>query len=255
MYSIYPECGLNNGRLFEFETVSSTNQWAIDHMEMLRHGDVIWAKEQTNGKGRLNSEWSSQKDRDLTISVILEKPNLPEQTPLYAMIMPVAVHLLLEQWGIPSLLKWPNDVMAGQAKICGILSETCSKSDLMVIGTGLNVNSDEKDLKQIKSHYAVTSVFLEKKQIVPVRQLISSLINIIARLMEMIQSKGMNEILSLWRQKDWLADTMIHFYSGTEWILGKYMGIASDGRIKIKNDTTNEMISFWSGEIKNVHKY
>ena len=63
--------GLWGGDLLRFQTLPSTNQWALDHGEDLRHGDVILAVRQTAGRGRFTRKWHSPGNRCLTFSFLI----------------------------------------------------------------------------------------------------------------------------------------------------------------------------------------
>jgi BirA family transcriptional regulator, biotin operon repressor / biotin---[acetyl-CoA-carboxylase] ligase len=101
-------------------------------------GLVLVAEAQTAGRGRLGRRWISQPRRALTFSVLL-RPAVPAGllgwVPLLA---GVAVASALEHTaGVDARLKWPNDVLAGEAKLAGILAERWGSA--IVVGTGINV--------------------------------------------------------------------------------------------------------------------
>jgi BirA family transcriptional regulator, biotin operon repressor / biotin---[acetyl-CoA-carboxylase] ligase len=111
-------------------------------------GAVVVTDEQTGGRGRLGRGWVSQPGRDLTFSVLLRPALAPARAHLLSLAAALAVAETLET--IPGLegqvgIKWPNDVLLGDRKVCGILVEGSMDSDRLhwaVAGIGLNVNSD-----------------------------------------------------------------------------------------------------------------
>ena len=104
--------------------------------------------DQTGGRGRLGRDWVSQPGKDLTFSVLLRPSLAPARAHLLSLAAALAVAETLET--IPGLegqvgVKWPNDVLLGGRKVCGILVEGSMDSDRLhwaVAGIGLNVNSD-----------------------------------------------------------------------------------------------------------------
>ena len=111
-------------------------------------GAVVVTDEQTGGRGRLGRGWVSQPGKDLTFSVLLRPALAPARAHLLSLAAALAVAETLE--AIPGLegrvaIKWPNDVLLGDRKVCGILVEGSMDSDRLhwaVAGIGLNVNSD-----------------------------------------------------------------------------------------------------------------
>jgi BirA family biotin operon repressor/biotin-[acetyl-CoA-carboxylase] ligase len=102
-------------------------------------GQVLVAEEQTAGRGRMGRSWVSEPGAALTFSVLLRPVPVPASRlgwlPLLAGVaVATAVRSVAH---VPATLKWPNDVLAGDRKLAGILAE--QSGDALVIGTGLNV--------------------------------------------------------------------------------------------------------------------
>ena len=115
-------------------------------------GALMVTDEQTGGRGRLERVWSSEPGRDLTFSVLLRPFLTPAQAHLLSLAAALAVAEVLE--ALPDLdgqvaVKWPNDVLLGDEKVCGILVEGSMDADRLhwaVAGIGLNVNSSPSAL-------------------------------------------------------------------------------------------------------------
>ena len=106
---------------------------------------VVSTENQTNGKGQLGSEWSSNVGENLTFSVFVDTSFLKSQNQFYLnCAVSISVFNVLKKMLIPQLsVKWPNDILSHHKKICGILIENIVKSNgdhHSVIGVGLNVN-------------------------------------------------------------------------------------------------------------------
>jgi len=102
-------------------------------------GDVFWADEQTAGRGRLAHKWLSAPGENLTFTVVL---SVSEAAPAEVATLPLVVGMAavraLGKFAEGLSLKWPNDILCGGRKICGILCER--HCDLVLVGIGLNVN-------------------------------------------------------------------------------------------------------------------
>ena len=109
-------------------------------------GLVIAAEKQTGGKGRLGRAWSS--DSGGIYFTVLLRPELPPGD--IAAITLAAGHgvclAVREYTGLDARIKWPNDIIVGNKKLCGILTEMSAQSDridCVLIGIGINVNHEE----------------------------------------------------------------------------------------------------------------
>jgi BirA family biotin operon repressor/biotin-[acetyl-CoA-carboxylase] ligase len=139
------------------------------------HGSVIVTDDQTRGRGRLGRAWLAPTGKTLAISVLL-RPVLPGGAafpadaygwiPLIAGAamteavrgeVDAAASAVLEadeddrSGGVVVALKWPNDVLVSDYKVCGILSELLPDSGAVIVGAGLNLTLDEHDLPTLTS--------------------------------------------------------------------------------------------------------
>jgi BirA family transcriptional regulator, biotin operon repressor / biotin---[acetyl-CoA-carboxylase] ligase len=92
-----PGAGLSGGALYIFNKLPSTNLWALEQMPHLAHGDVVWAKVQTAGRGRLNRQWHTPGKRGLTFSVVLDPAKLSFDFTLLGQISALAVARALDR--------------------------------------------------------------------------------------------------------------------------------------------------------------
>jgi BirA family biotin operon repressor/biotin-[acetyl-CoA-carboxylase] ligase len=123
-----------------FETISSTMTEATRlAMANCPSGTVVGAEEQTQGQGRYNRTWHSEKEAGLYISIVLRLPLPSASLPILTLALGVAVQDAIARGaGVACDLRWPNDVMAGDKKCAGILVQLVDKA--MVAGIGINVN-------------------------------------------------------------------------------------------------------------------
>jgi BirA family biotin operon repressor/biotin-[acetyl-CoA-carboxylase] ligase len=110
------------------------------------HGVVIGAEEQTSGRGRRGTTWSSPPGAGLYFSFVA-RPSQPEGAPLSLLTLAAGVAVregIAAATGLAADLKWPNDVIIGQRKLAGILAEGIaigSRRPAVIIGVGVNVQS------------------------------------------------------------------------------------------------------------------
>jgi BirA family biotin operon repressor/biotin-[acetyl-CoA-carboxylase] ligase len=136
------------GGLRYYPQLGSTNDaalaWASAEAPDL---SLVVAEEQTAGRGRLGRKWITPPGAALAFSMIF-RPQPVERNviPLYSGLGALAVVIALEEsYGLKPEIKWPNDVLLGGRKLCGILAETVwlgEQAESVVLGIGLNVSAE-----------------------------------------------------------------------------------------------------------------
>jgi len=126
-----------------FKSVSSTNDVVTSlARDGVRPGVVVFAEEQTAGRGRLGRRWQSDPRLGLWFSVLL-RPEMPlaEWPRLTLWIAYAVAQAIRHMHGPEIMVKWPNDLYASGRKVAGILVETSLGRDpFATAGIGLNVN-------------------------------------------------------------------------------------------------------------------
>ena len=139
--------------LIKLDAIDSTNDFLkqLAKEKWLENYTAVMAFEQTKGRGQMGSEWVSEPGKNLTVSVLVKDVPV-EMVSIYDFNVAVALAgVALLQWnGIEKVnVKWPNDIMAEQKKVGGILIENTLKSDgtfTAVVGFGLNLNQTDFEL-------------------------------------------------------------------------------------------------------------
>ena len=126
------------------------------------HGVTVAAGAQTAGKGRCGRSWDSPQGEAIYMSVGLKPDLLPESAPMITLVMALAVCRAIEnvtkQGGF--MIKWPNDIVAGGKKVCGILTQmqvAAGRIEQVVIGVGVNVlqKSFPKEIEETATSLAL----------------------------------------------------------------------------------------------------
>lgn len=110
-----------------------------------RHGTLVLARVQTGGRGRLGRSWASPPG-GLWMSLVLRPALSPGKLHRITPAAAVAGAKALWQLGVEARIKWPNDLLAGGRKVCGILAEAeAAPGPCVVLGIGLNANFDPEE--------------------------------------------------------------------------------------------------------------
>jgi len=200
------------------DVVDSTNTLA---KEMAEAGEpevtVVWAEEQTQGRGRMGRTWFSEPHQNILMSLLL-RPKIPKER-VYVVTAALSVSAVMAIESIVGLkpkVKWPNDVLLGGKKVAGILTEFSLKGgavDYLVTGIGINVNWSPPEGELI---YPATSLYLESGKRMQREHLAVKLLKNFEILYFHIREKRYDEILNKWVKK---AD-----------FFGKEVSIHMDGR-------------------------
>jgi BirA family biotin operon repressor/biotin-[acetyl-CoA-carboxylase] ligase len=137
-------------RIIKLNAIDSTNSYLrrLSNEENLEDYTIVTAEYQTHGKGQMGTIWSSESSRNLMFSVFKDTTKFRLEYPfLISMVTSLAVIKALQSFSISKLsIKWPNDILSEDKKICGILIENVIKQQSLgntIIGVGLNVNQTE----------------------------------------------------------------------------------------------------------------
>ncbi|MCM1037867.1 MAG: biotin--[acetyl-CoA-carboxylase] ligase [Roseburia sp.] len=132
--------------LYYAPITGSTNIDAKQYAEAgAPHGTTVVANMQTAGKGRRGRRWQSPQGNSIYMSILLKPDFAPDKASMLTLVMALSVaEAITETSGLTSGIKWPNDIVVNQKKVCGILTELNTESDYIqyvVIGVGINVNN------------------------------------------------------------------------------------------------------------------
>jgi len=135
-----------SGHIHHFYKIGSTNTAAMEAAsEGAPEGSVFLAEQQTAGRGRGAHDWHSAQSVGIYCSVVLRPQLSPGESLVLSLAAGLAVHAAVQEL-FPSLvpdLKWPNDMLIGGKKFCGILTEMnaeVTRVRYVVVGIGINVN-------------------------------------------------------------------------------------------------------------------
>jgi len=219
--------------------VRSTNEVAISKVSSSPNGSVVLAEIQTAGRGRLSRPWASPPG-GIWMSLIL-KPMMP-LSQVYKINMAVSVALcrvLSTQFGLDAGIKWPNDLLIGQLKICGILMEVGAQVDRLdyaVVGIGLNANND---ISQFPAEWRSTTLALQLGHEIDRCDLISRILQEIEVAYESMECK---EIFEEWRRLSVTLNQQVLITSAAGDRIGRAVDLAEDGALILEIEGKRERV-------------
>lgn len=232
-------------KIHYYQVLSSTNKLAKNlALHGASEGTLVIAEKQTEGKGRLNRKWFSP-NGGLWFSIIL-KPKIKtfEASKLTFPISLAIAETIRKTFNLNVEIKWPNDILINNRKVCGILTESVTKEKklkFVVVGIGLNVNINLKEFPE-NLRCSATTLKEELKRNVKLEHLLCELLFQIEREYELFLNEDFRKILERWK----------NFAS----FLGKRIKILMNGKLYegIAEDVDNEgklVVKFLDGTVRN----
>jgi len=239
-------------KLEVFSSIASTNTYLLAQpAPPAGRYRVAIADHQTSGRGRHYRRWISAPGSGLCLSMSYTFARTPEQLPALTLALGVAVVESLQQIGVEGVsLKWPNDIVALDGKLGGILTEVQSGSGegvTVVVGLGLNVHLREQIDFSADSDWAHRAIDLNGlMEVPPAREMLAA--TVIEHLyisMAIFEAQGL--VVSDWRRHDWLLDREITVDMPDGQITGTAAGVEEDGALVV--GTSNGRRRVISGSI------
>jgi BirA family biotin operon repressor/biotin-[acetyl-CoA-carboxylase] ligase len=234
-----------------FAILPSTNAWVLDHAAELWDGDVVRAHVQTCGRGRLGRAWLSIPGGGLTFTVYLDAGRWQVLAPNLGQVAAWAVARMARELGLDTLLKWPNDVMAADRKLAGILVETTGSGTGYALGMGLNVNSEGRQLEAAGVDRPVVSLRDLAGRTLDAERVLDRLLKHLEACLDKVQENGLAPLLAAWKGHDWLAGRPIRVIGADREVSGVYGGLAPDGRLRLRLPDGAEA-SYWTGDVERI---
>jgi BirA family biotin operon repressor/biotin-[acetyl-CoA-carboxylase] ligase len=136
-------------KIIKLDAINSTNEYLKNYIQnnSIRNTHAVYTFNQTKGKGQRGKVWLSEPEKNIAFSFCFF-PKILKVNNQFNLNMTISLFLLntLKSLKIPNLkIKWPNDILSGEKKICGILNEIKVKGNIIdniIIGFGINVNQE-----------------------------------------------------------------------------------------------------------------
>lgn len=238
--------------LYFFSSVESTNQLAFNIAgEGASEGTVIVADHQTRGRGRMQRVWQSPPALNLYISVILRPALAPAFSSPLTIMAGVAIFDVLAGYCPQVRLKWPNDVLINNKKVCGILTEIKTignKIDFVIIGIGININMQIDDLLPSLAPIA-TSLRVETGKPLDRVDLTVKLLERMGAFYASFLTEGINPLRELWLSAAQLVGRLVEVTFGAEVYRGIVSGMDDSGALMIM-DEMGEKQRIIAGDLK-----
>ena len=231
-----------NYHYIHFDEIDSTNNYLKNSYPLLDNFTIISADYQSKGKGRNDRVWESNKGSNLMFSILIKDSKLIEISSLLSLCSAVEISKLLESFGINNVsIKWPNDVLVNDKKICGILLEG-QLPNYVVIGIGLNVNQKEfpSNLRR-----PATSISNELNKDINLEELKETLFT---NIVNNFNKLNKDDYLSYFNNHNYLLNKRVKTIINNETFIGEVVGIDKNFNLQILS--RDILLHIDSGEIE-----
>lgn len=236
-------------KIFSFDDIDSTNNcakalagcWAEE-------GTVVVAEYQSAGRGRLGRAWESNRNENLTLSIILRPSLQTAAVNLLPLYVAVAVASAVEAvTGLRVECKWPNDLLIGGRKFAGILLEGSvnqNELDYVIIGIGINVNQTAFPPAITN---AATSLAREAGHPVDRAVLFREVMGALEGHYDSLIANGFSGILPLWTARATMINKPITVSQNGTTFSGIVKGVSRDGGLVLQ--TGNSEQTLFAGDV------
>jgi BirA family biotin operon repressor/biotin-[acetyl-CoA-carboxylase] ligase len=235
---------INGIKIHHYTCVDSTNRIALENADS-QHLLTIISDSQSGGKGRMGRQYFSY-NGGLYMSIVLKMSDISIPLNLCTPAAALAVKGALENVGVSGVkIKWVNDILLNEKKICGILTECRTTEEGLkniVVGIGINLTQPENDFPEEIRHRAGCADFNGDKLILAA--------DIATRLGGLVKATPTDIVCEYEKNMAWIGEsvTVTDYADNNRKITGKIIGVNEDCYLKIvTEDGTERLLS--SGEI------
>ncbi|MGN0106304.1 MAG: biotin--[acetyl-CoA-carboxylase] ligase [Hominilimicola sp.] len=230
-------------KLFIYDETDTTNERAKANSAE-PEGSVFIAEVQTHGKGSRGRGWVSPRGTGIWHTILLK----PDISPLeVSQITLVAGLAVCKAIGLDAKIKWPNDIVIGGKKVCGILTEMSAEMDMVnyvVCGIGINVNTESFD-KEIE--HRATSMYLESGVKYRRDEIIARLMNEFEYYYKKFLNEGLGAILDEYKSHCVTIGRDVSVIFKKETVTGTAVDVDENGALVV--ETADGIIRVTSGEV------
>lgn len=232
------------------EKLGSTNAYMKERFIQgsdLSNGTIFATREQTAGRGRSDRKWLSAPDTNLCFSLYVETDAKLLDVPSLTMAAALGISECLNSHLIPAAPKWPNDVLVGDKKVCGILSERVERPGEtgIIVGIGLNVNMSDEEAAAIDR--PATSMLIETRKAYDIARVLNHLFQPLEYWIGEWSRGGFSNLRKSWTEKAGPIGKSLTVHDGDSKKSGILAGFGDHGELLLQTDSGLETI--WSGDV------
>jgi BirA family biotin operon repressor/biotin-[acetyl-CoA-carboxylase] ligase len=239
-----------------YQEVTSTNDLAKKFVDNnAPEGTVIIAEQQTAGRSRSNNDWASPEGGIWMTLILKPEVSLLEASKLTIVTGVAIAKTLHDNFNLDAGIKWPNDIMIGNKKICGILTEAVTDYDKLkavLIGIGIDVNINTDDLPE-DLHDITTTVNEESSEEIKRAEILNVFFRIFEEFYNEYKEGNFKHIIAEWRRLSSTTGNRVKVYKDGKAMIADAVGIDTQGALIVELDD-GSLEKIISGECKIINE-
>jgi len=242
--------------IISYRKVDSTNDAAYELADKgIKEGTVVLAEEQGRGKGRHGRSWVSPPKGGVYMSCILRPRMAPNEIPRITLLAAVAACKSIRKvTGLGAMIKWPNDILIDNKKVCGILTEMKAEQDsvtFIILGIGINVNTPVRSLPKGASSLKEEMRHNGGKADLSRVEIVKKILETLEAEYRTLKEKGFRPIMEEWEALSAMLGSRIRIVLQNRTFEGQAHDIDPDGSLVVRLDSgVMEKVS--SGDVEMV---
>jgi len=223
-----------------FEETTSTND-VIEKLarDGVKEGAVVFTEKQTQGRGRLGRKWISPSRKGLWFSILLRPDLRPQAATQLTVVSATAVRRAIESHtGLKAEVKWPNDILVGEKKVAGILTELNAELDrvnYMILGIGVDVNLAPEDFPP-ELRKTATSLRMELSRPISRAELAVNILRELDRDYARLTQGEFATVADEWEEHCTTIGLEVAIRAGQREIRGRAESLGEDGALLLRTE-------------------
>jgi len=247
------------GRSLEvLDEVDSTNNYCKKMAEAgAPEGYCVATTRQVAGRGRRGRVWETPDNTNIAMSFLIRPELEPNDTSMITLVAALAVESAVrELTGVEAQIKWPNDILLGGHKICGILTELSlelTAVNYVVVGIGVNVNNETmpEDIRDIAS-----SIYIETGKNLDKNELTASILGYFEKYYDRFMAdKNLSGLRNIYEEHLVNMNRTVRIIEKDKERTGEAVGISERGALLVKFDTGVEAITGGEVSVRGIYGY
>jgi len=223
--------------IYSYKEIGSTNDAASSlAVSGEKEGSVVIAEYQTKGRGRLGRKWVSPKAKGAYFSVILRPDILPREVSVITLVSSLIVaKTIRETVDLPAFIKWPNDILINNQKVCGILTELNAEIDkvnFVIVGMGVNINTKKELLPETG-----TSLSAEKGEEISRLEFVKALLRNLDKYYKIFNKGRIEAIIKEYKKLSAVLDRQVQINYHNRFISGHAADVDKEGALILRMDS------------------
>lgn len=234
--------------IIQLNSIDSTNNYLskLINETDVPNGTVILAQSQTKGRGQRGNSWVSEENKNIACSYYIKLNKLLiEDVFLLSMAIANAIHKYVNNHFENGLIKWPNDILIGNNKVCGVLIENSISGKYIsqsIVGIGININQSDfpEEIKATSFKLASNTEWDLKNAFMELNILINKEINLLnSGLITGIRNYYLNNLIGYGVNRNYTDLT-----NNTILFTGKIVDVENNGLLIIETNTGTKKFNF-----------